>query len=48
MGLKPKRYTLAAFVVSAMFAGLAGALFVAMDPNAPAGPDGVDGIRARW
>ena len=35
MGLKPKRYTLAAFVVSAMFAGLAGALFVAMDPNAP-------------
>ena len=35
MGLKPKRYTLAAFVISAMFAGLAGALFVAMDPNAP-------------
>ena len=35
MGLKPKQYALAAFVISAMIAGLAGSLMVAMDPSAP-------------
>jgi len=30
-GLTPKRYTLSAFVISGMFAGLAGGLMVAMD-----------------
>ncbi len=36
-GLNPKPYTLAAFVISGMYAGLAGGLMVAMDPQA--GPD---------
>ncbi|MEL6285543.1 MAG: branched-chain amino acid ABC transporter permease [Pseudomonadota bacterium] len=36
-GLDPKPYTLAAFVISGMYAGLAGGLMVAMDPLA--GPE---------
>ncbi len=36
-GLNPKPYTLAAFVISGMYAGLAGGLMVAMDPLA--GPE---------
>lgn len=35
-GLNPKPYTLAAFVISGMYAGLAGGLMVAMDPLAGA------------
>ncbi|NCO20929.1 MAG: branched-chain amino acid ABC transporter permease [Rhodobacterales bacterium] len=35
-GLNPRPYTLAAFVISGMFAGLAGGLMVAMDPLAGA------------
>jgi ABC-type branched-subunit amino acid transport system permease subunit len=35
-GLSPKPYTLAAFVISGMYAGLAGGLMVAMDPLAGA------------
>jgi ABC-type branched-subunit amino acid transport system permease subunit len=35
-GLNPKPYTLAAFVISGMYAGLAGGLMVAMDPQAGA------------
>jgi ABC-type branched-subunit amino acid transport system permease subunit len=40
-GLNPKPYTLAAFVISGMYAGLAGGLMVAMDPLA--GPSGCSG-----
>lgn len=40
-GLNPKPYTLAAFVISGMYAGLAGGLMVAMDPIAGA-------ERMRW
>ncbi len=35
-GLNPRPYTLAAFVISGMYAGLAGGLMVAMDPQAGA------------
>ncbi|MDJ0685269.1 MAG: branched-chain amino acid ABC transporter permease [Alphaproteobacteria bacterium] len=35
-GMNPKPYTLAAFVISGMYAGLAGGLMVAMDPLAGA------------
>ncbi len=35
-GINPKPYTLAAFVISGMYAGLAGGLMVAMDPLAGA------------
>ncbi|MEL6435699.1 MAG: branched-chain amino acid ABC transporter permease, partial [Pseudomonadota bacterium] len=35
-GLNPKPYTLAAFIISGMYAGLAGGLMVAMDPLAGA------------
>jgi ABC-type branched-subunit amino acid transport system permease subunit len=35
-GLNPKPYTLAAFVISGMYAGLAGGLMIAMDPIAGA------------
>ena len=31
-GVNPKPYTLAAFVISGMYAGLAGGLLAAMDP----------------
>ncbi len=35
-GLNPKPYTLAAFVISGMYAGLAGGLMASMDPLAGA------------
>ena len=40
-GISPRPYTLAAFVISGMYAGLAGGLMVAMDPLA--GPE-----RMQW
>jgi ABC-type branched-subunit amino acid transport system permease subunit len=46
-GLNARPYTLAAFVISGMYAGLAGGLLVAMDTQV--GPSGCSGQpRARW
>ncbi len=43
-GLSPRPYTLAAFVISGLYAGLAGGLLACMDPLAGRRADAVDGL----